>query len=57
MISRGAGRGEPLVKTFDHFGEAKPPLKILVLALLFKVVFTAMINYVLLYGYRDISNC
>ena len=38
VISRGAqGGGAPLVKIFDHFGGAQPPLEILAFALLFKV--------------------
>ena len=38
VISRGAqGGGNPLVESVDHFGEGSAPLKILALALLFKV--------------------
>ena len=52
---------EPLVKTFDHFGGLSP-LKVPALPLLFKaltskVFSTAILNYALLRGYRDISNC
>ena len=39
----GSGGGAPLVKICDHFG-GSAPLKILALALLFKVFSTAMIN-------------
>ena len=64
VISGGSGGGAYLVKFIDHFGGLSPP-KISCIALCFskfidlvsKGFSIAMINYALLRGYGDISNC